>query len=71
VRFIVAGDIKSPQKRSLRLKWYRAERTGEEAETLRERAITLPDTCIAYFVHKHVLPIKTQSARSSEMMVTM
>lgn len=30
VRFIIVGDIKSPQKRSLEVKWYQAVRIAEE-----------------------------------------
>jgi len=37
VRLIVAGDIRSPQKRCLRVKGYQALRLAEEVKTLRER----------------------------------
>jgi len=37
-KLLVAGDIKSPQNRSLRVKEYQAVRMTEEVKTLRERA---------------------------------
>ena len=40
-----AGDIKSPQKRSLRMKWYQAVDTAGGIYTLNKTA-----TCIAYLV---------------------
>jgi hypothetical protein len=48
VRAIVAGDIKSPQKQSLQMKWYQAVRVAEEVKTLREKARMLLYTYTAY-----------------------
>jgi hypothetical protein len=39
--FIVAGDIQSALKHSLRVSWYQAVRTGEETQTLRGSITTL------------------------------
>ena len=38
IGYIIAGEIKSPQKRCLRVKLYQAARTAEEVQTLRECA---------------------------------
>jgi hypothetical protein len=48
--YTVAGDIKSPQKRSLRLEWYRAVRIAEEVQTLSECAAILRYTYIVSLV---------------------
>jgi len=45
-KLIVAGDIKSPQNRSLRVKGYQAVGLAEEVKTLRERA-----TLTTVYVH--------------------
>ena len=50
VIFIVVGEIKSPQTRSLRVNGYQAVRKAEEVQILRERATMLPSTCTAYLV---------------------
>jgi hypothetical protein len=52
VRFIVAGDIKSPQKCSLRVKWYQAVRIAQEVQSLRKRATMLRYTYIVYLAYK-------------------
>jgi hypothetical protein len=38
VRFSATGDIKSPQKRPIPVKWYHAIKVAKEVQTLRERA---------------------------------
>ena len=48
VRFILAGEIKSPRKGSLGVKWHQAIRVDEEVKILRECATMLRSTCIAY-----------------------
>jgi len=53
VCFVISGDIKSPLKRSLRVKWYQALRI------LRERATMLRDTYIASFIYKNRVRLKT------------
>jgi hypothetical protein len=45
VPFVFAYKIKSPQKRSLGVKWYQKVTIDEEVQTLCERAIIL---CFAY-----------------------
>ena len=56
VFFIVSGEIKSPQKRSLWLEWYRAVRKAKEIHASRERATMLRYTYSAFIVSllKHV-----------------
>jgi hypothetical protein len=46
VRFIVADDIISPSKRSIRVKWYTAVTRAEEIQKLCERATMLRYTYI-------------------------
>jgi hypothetical protein len=45
-RFIVIGDIKSPQKRSIQVKLYQALRIAKEVQILRERATILRCTTL-------------------------
>lgn len=46
--FEVAGEVRTPQKPSVRMKWYQAVTTAEQVWTLSERAIVLLCTYIAY-----------------------
>lgn len=46
--YIVAGDIKTPFKRCLRLKFYQAVAIDEGVCTLRERTAVLSPTYVAY-----------------------
>ena len=48
--FHAAGDLKSPQKRSLPVKWYHAVRRAKVASTLRERA-TMSPHCLSCYVN--------------------
>lgn len=57
LRFIVIGDIKSPQKRSIQVKWYQAVRIAKEVQILRERATILHTTTLPIFLNM----IKTYS----------
>jgi hypothetical protein len=50
VRFVVARDIKSPSKPSVRVKWYVAARVTEEVLTWQERATNVRYKSVAYFV---------------------
>jgi hypothetical protein len=46
--FTVSSEIKSPQKRPLRVKWYLPVKTVEKVKTLRERDAIFRYTRIAY-----------------------
>jgi hypothetical protein len=59
VLFIVAKDIKSLQKRSLRVKWYQAVRIGAEVQILCERTTMLLYTYLTSLVKKNG-PISTK-----------
>lgn len=48
VSFIVTGNIKYSQNRSLRVKWQQDVRLAEEVQTLSERAKVLRYTSIVY-----------------------
>lgn len=50
VLFVVAGDIESSCKRSLRMNLYQADRIAEEVSILRERATMLRYTYIVGLV---------------------
>jgi len=54
--------MKSPQKRSLRVKWYQAVRIDEQLQILGERATMLRYTYIAYlFEHEDLHRLRNSS----------
>jgi hypothetical protein len=48
--FVVAGDMKLPQKQSLQVRWYQCLRTAKEVSTLCACGTVLCYTCIEFFV---------------------